>query len=212
VLDWYLKGVKKFSALVARFMTPALAVPLIGEQAASAWDGWNKQQWDGRFVFNVKPDSQIRLDAAAERKFALDLYQFLAKDPHINRVALLRSLLERANLDPSEVLVPKPPEQPQKPSIAFAFKGEDLVGPQAQQVREILAQTGIEVSQAAIDQSANQMFQQMRLGIRDASGKVVSPVKGPAPHGGVTEKVRPLDQQSADLSGQRPATPPNGGA
>jgi hypothetical protein len=70
-----------------------------------------------------------------------------------------------------------PPKHPD-PSLAFAFKGEDFLGPQAQQVREILAQTGIQISQQAIDASATQLFQQMRLGIRDASGQMVKAAPG----------------------------------
>lgn len=208
VLAWYLKGVEKFSALVARFMTPQLAVPYIGTQAAQAWASWDKQTWDGRFVFGAKPDSQIKLDAAAERKFALDIYQFTAKDPNVNRVALLKSLFEKANIDPSEVIVEALPEQHKEPSIGFTFKGEDFLGPQAPQVREILAQLGYEISQPAISESGSQLLQQMVIGIRDADGKATPAVKGPAQHGGVTEKVRPLDQQSADQSGQRAGRKP----
>ena len=208
VLAWYLKGVTKFSSLVCRFMTPQLAVPYIGTKMSQSWASWNKQQWDGRFVFGAKPDSQIKLDAASERKFALDIYQFLAKDPHVNRAALLKGLLEKASIDPSEVLVAQPPEQHDEPTISFAFKGEDLIGPQAPMVREILAQGGIEISPAAIQESAGQLLQQITLGLRDASGKATPAMAGPAKHGGTTEKVRPLDQQSADLSGQRSGQKP----
>ena len=209
VLAWYLKGVEKFSSLVARFMTPQLAVPYIGTSAVNAWAGWDKQQWDGRFVFGAKPDSQIKLDAASERKFALDIYQFLAKDPNVNRVALLKGLLEKANIDPSEVIIEQLPPKHEDPAISFAFKGEDFLGPQAPQVRDILAQVGIRVSQSAISESGNQLLQQMTLGIRDADGKVApSGPLAPTPHGGTTEKVRPLSQQSADLSGQRPGQKP----
>ena len=203
VLSWYLKGVQKFSALVCRYMTPEYATPYIGQQAAQAWASWDKKTWDGRFVFEAKPDSQIKLDAAAERKFALDLYQFLARDPNVNRTVLLRQLLEKANLDPSEVLVPQVPPKPDIPNIGFTFKGDDLIAPQAQQVREILAQGGIHISQASIDATASQLFQQMQLGIRDATGKAIAATPKPPQHGGVTDKVRPLDQASADTTGQR---------
>lgn len=202
VLSWYLKGVQKFSALVCRYMTPELAVPYIGEAQAQTWATWDKKTWDGRMVFKARPDSQLKLDGAAERKYYLDLYQFLAKDPNINRVELLRELVQRANLDPTKLIVTQLPPKPDIPNLGFTFKGEDLLGPQAQQVREILAQGGITISQEAIDASASQLFQQMQMGIRDASGQMVKATPN-REHGGTTEKVRPLNQQSADLSGQR---------
>lgn len=201
-LAWYIKGVEKFSALIAKFMTPQLAIPYIGSQSAQAWAMWDKQAWDGRFVFGAKPDSQIKLDAAAERKFALDMYQFLARDPNVDRKALLRNLLEKANLDPAEILVTPPPKVDQ-PNVNFAFKGEDLISPQAQQVREILAQAGIRISQEAIQASATQLFQQMTLGIRDANGKAVTATQQQPGHPGAVEKERPLSQSQADQSGQR---------
>ncbi len=201
-LAWYLKGVEKFSSLVTKFMTPQLAVPYIGTQPAMAWAQWDKQTWAGRFVFGAKPDSQIKLDAAAERKFALDLYQFLARDPNVNRQHLLRNLLEKANLDPSEIIVNPPPDH-EDPSVSLAIKGEDFLGPQAQQIREILAQLGIQISQGAIDTSATQLFQQMALGIRDAEGNAVVPTQQLLKHPGAVEKERPLSQSQADQTGQR---------
>ncbi len=207
VLKWYLKGVAKYSALVCRFMTPQLAVPYIGEQQAQTWAQWDKKTWDGRFVFKAKPDSQLKLDGAAERKFFLDLYQFLARDPNVNRVALLKALLERANLDPSEVIVEQLPQKHPDPSVGISFKGDDLIAPQAQMVIEVLAQTGIQISPQAQQTAASQLFQQMQLGIRDGAGHPVKASVQAQGHGGVAEKVRPLDQQSADQTGQRPGQP-----
>lgn len=209
ILAWYLKGVQKFSSLVCRFLTPQLATPLIGQAAAQAWAGWDKKTWDGRFVFNARPDSQIKLDAASERKFALDLYQFLAKDPQVNRGKLLENLLTKAGLNPAEIIVPPPEPKHPDPAIGFTFKAEDLLGPAAQQVREIAAQCGLKISQQAISMGASQLFQQMTLGIRDADGHAVKTLPAPAPeHGGVADQVRPLDQQSSDLTGQRPGVKP----
>lgn len=203
VLRWYLKLVDKFSALVCRYMTPQLAVPYIGQEAAAAWAQWDKKATDGRMAFSAKPDSQIRLDAQAERKFMLDLYQFTAKDPNVVRIELLKELFAAAGKDPSKLVVEQLPEKHPEPTIGFTFKGEDLIGPQAPLVREILAQGGIQLSQPAIDDSSGQLFKQITLGLRDASGKATPAVKQPMEHGGTAEQVRPLSQQSADLSGQR---------
>lgn len=207
VLRWYLKLVDKVSALVCRYMTPQLAATYIGPEAAQAWGSWNKQATDGRLGFDAKPDSQIRLDAAMERKFALDLYQFTAKDPNVVRIELLKHLFAKAGLDPAKMIVPQLPEKPPEPNIGFTFKGEDLIGPQAPVVFEILAQGGITVSQPARDESAGQLFKQMALGVRDASGKAVPPTPHPQGHGGPADQVRPLSQQSADQTGNRSGRP-----
>ena len=80
--------------------------------------------------------------------------------------------------------------------------------PSPPQVREILAQAGIQISQQAIQESAGQLFQQVSLGIRDANGKATPALLKPQPHPGPAEQVRPLSQQSADQSGQRPGQKP----
>ena len=199
----YLKGVAKFSALVCRFMTPQLAVPYIGEQAAALWGAWDKQSTDGRIAFDAKPDSQIHLDAAEERKYWLQMYQFVAKDPNVVRVNVLNKLFEVAGENPQEFVVTELPEQKPDPNIGFTFKGEDLIGPQAPIVLEILAQGGIQVSQGSRDEAAGQLFKQMALGLRDASGKAVPATPRPQGHGGPADQVRPLSKQSADKSGER---------
>ncbi len=219
ILAWYLKGVQKFSALVCRFLTPQLTTSMIGPEAAQAWASWDKKTWDGRFVIKARPDSQIKLDAASERKFALDLYQFVAKDPMVNRTKLLESLFQKAGLNPADLIVPPPEPKKPDPSVGFTFKGEDLLSPAAPQVREILMQCGIKLSPQAVQQSASQLFAQMQIGVVDALGHPVKTMPAEAPdqsqtpantaeHGGTIEKVRPLSQQSSDLSGQRPGVKP----
>lgn len=203
VLRWYLKLVDKFSALVCRYMSPELAAQYIGPQSAQVWAQWDKRAMPGRVAFSAKPDSQIRLDMARERKFWMDLYQFTAKDPNTVRVTLLKKLFAMAGEDPSQLVVDKLPEQPQKPNLGFTFKGEDLIGPQGPIVREIMAQCGLEISQGAVTESAGQLFKQLALGIRDADGKAVPATKRLPEHGGPAEQVRPLNQQQGDLSGDR---------
>jgi hypothetical protein len=203
VLDWYIKGVYKFSALVCRFMTPELAVPYIGQQQTQAWSQWDKKFWDGRFIMEARPDSQIKLDAASERKFALDVYQFTRKDPLANGQALLRNVMEKSGLSPTETVGSPPPPRPTEPSVALSFKGEDLMSPAAQQVREILAQVGVKISDEAIQTTATQLFQQIAMGLRDAAGKAVTAHPIGQEHGGAQEQVRPMSQASADTSGQR---------
>lgn len=207
VLRWYLKLVDKFSALVCRYMTPQLAVPYIGSQQAQIWGMWDKKATSGRMAFTARPDSQIKLDAAAELKKKLDVYQMTAKDPNAVRVELLKELFGAGGFDVSKCVVEQLPEKHPEPSLGLTFKGEDLIAPQAQMVLEILAQCGIQISQQAQTTAAGQLYQQMALGIRDASGKAVPPVSTPAEHGGPADQVRPLSKQSADKTGNRSGRP-----
>lgn len=216
VLKWYLGLVSKTSALVLRYLTPQTTVAYIGPEASQAWAQLQelvKQGPDQRLAFSAKPDSQIRVDAAQERKFWMDMYQFTAKDPNVVRTKLLEKLFEVAGENPSDFIVQELPESKPDPSLGFSFKGEDVIGPQAAIVLEILAQCGVQISQQAQDQAAGQLFKQMSLGIRDASGQPVpTATKKPAEHGGPADQVRPLSKQSADKTGNRPGPGPKGEA
>lgn len=201
VLQWYLSGVAKFSALVCRYMTPDLVTKFIGPEAAQVWNAWPKQQVDFRMAFTAKPDSQIRLDTAAERRSLLQLYQMTVNDPHSVRVELLKRLYELNGLDPQKTVSDQLPEQKPDPSVSLAVKGEDLYNPM---MRELLAQCGLVISQPTIDEAASQLFKQVAIGVRDASGKAIAPTSKPQGHGGPAEQARPLSKQQGDLTGNRP--------
>ena len=203
VLQWYLKGVAKFSALVCRYMTQDVLATYLPPAEAQTWMAWPKDRVDFRMAFTAKPDSQVRLDIAQERRQYLTFYQMTANDPHINRTALLTKLVELHGLDPQEVVNPSVPQQKPDPKLAFSFTGEDVYNPI---VREIMAQSGLAISQQAIDEAGSQMFKQVALGLRDVTGKAIPPTARPEPHGGPAEPARPLSKQQGDLTGNRPGS------
>lgn len=200
VLRWYLKLVDKVSALTCRYLLPPMVVPYIGEEAANVWGQWNKQTIENRLTFSARPDSQIRLDAAAERKFALDVYNFTAQDPNANRVPLLENLHVKAGLDPTKTVVQQLPEKKPEPSVGFSFKGDDFIGPQAPIVIAICQQLGLEIPQEAQQAATEDLATQIVTGARDMTGEVI---KQPAEHGGPAEKIRPLSKQQGERSGER---------
>lgn len=179
VLDWYCKGVTKYSALIQRFYSVEQAARVVGPQAAQLWDAWRKQV-PATLAFTALPDSALRNDLATERKRWRDEYSFFANDPFINRPALLKHLLPRLGY-PQSVLNPQPPEkgpEPTKPGLSL--KGEDLnpLMPQFPILVEVLAQCGIKISpqaiQAAQQASMNQLLMQQNAAMAaptDGEGK-----------------------------------------
>ena len=211
VLRWYLKGVDKVAALVLRFCTdPARVAEFIGPQQAQAYLQWREfimQSGDVRPKFTAKADSQIKLDAAAERRSWMTLYNFCAKDPLINRQALLAKILQLHGEDPSQYVAQEQPESKPEPSLGWSFKGEDLnpLMPQFPIVIDALAQMGIQISpqamQEAQDGALNQMLMQQAMPT-PTSGKDAA--KKPAAHGGLADKMGPLSKQDSEQTGARP--------
>lgn len=211
VLRWYLKGVDKIASLALRYCTDPLRVAeLIGPGAAQAYLQWRAtvlEQGDLRPKFTAKADSQIKLDAAQERKTWLTLYNFAAKDPQVNRVAILKKLFALYGEDPQAYVTDQPPDSKPEPSLGYSFKGEDLnpLAPQFPIILEVLAQCGVQISKEAIAEAQQGALTQTLTGILQPTAAGSKPAsKKPAEHGGLTDKMGPLSKQDSEQTGQRP--------
>src|SRR5512145_191112 len=60
VLQWYLKGVTKYSTLEQRFLPVTRAAQIVGPQRAQIWDIWRKQV-PSALAFTAMPDSALRV-------------------------------------------------------------------------------------------------------------------------------------------------------
>jgi hypothetical protein len=187
VLTWFIKGTRKFAALLQMFADETKFVEVVGEQMAPQLRPWNRQLVAGEYVFQAKPDSHLRIDAAAERQQQLQLYNLLARDPNISRVELLKSLLMKFNLDPTRIVVQQlPPPPPEKPKLSLSVAAEEIGLPH---VIELLKQYGVEVT-PQMAQQAN-----MHRAVKEVAAGGPMPQQGPQPsppHGGAAPTANPL--------------------
>ena len=202
VLQWYCKGVTKFSTLVQRYLPVQRAAQIVGPQRAQIWDVWRKQV-PSALAFTAMPDSALRVDQAVDRKQAQDLYSFLANDPYIQkgRPKLLEKLLRKYHIDPTGIVIPPDPPKPEPPKASLAFKGEDLVAPQAPIVIEILQQLGIQVSPQAVAMSQAMLQQSEMLAAQAAAAEGGQPGEGDTKHGGKLPAQESLSKHAADQTG-----------
>ncbi len=200
--EWFVAGVRKFDAVLQRTMTQQDLTLILGQQGAALWNQWRTMS--GCYVYKILPDSGVHVDAAQFRAQKLDEYNLLRKDPLINAPELLKPIARALGYDPAKTILPQQPEQGPEPiKTSFAFKGEDLIGPQSQAVVEILAQMGISVSPQAIAtlQQAGMMVQ---AGIIGKDGLPVPPPEvpgGEAKHGGSANATEPINKHSSERTG-----------
>jgi hypothetical protein len=214
VLQWYLKGVTKYSAILQRLMPVEDAAKIVGPQAAQQWDQW-RRQIPASLAFTAMPDSSQRNDLAVDRKRALDEYTFFANDPFINRLELLKTLMPKLRY-PMKVVQSEPPElKPEPGKHSLALKGEDLnpLAPQFPIILEILQQDGLTISPQAIQQ-AQQSAQTALLAAQipaQATGQGAPPPN--EQHGGKVPQLESLSKHANALTGgmQGMATPEAGG-
>jgi hypothetical protein len=206
VLDWYIRGVTKYSTLIQRYLPVQDAAAIVGQEAAAAWDSWRKVI-PASLAFTALPDSALRNDLATERKRAMDEYSFLVNSPYVNAGELTKQLLPKLHYSP-KVFNDKPPEKgPEPPRMSFAFSGDDLnpLAPQFAIVAAILQQNGVQIPpeamQSAQDMAANALLAQ------HAVGKAApAPAGKPAEHGGKLPQMENLSKHAAALTGNMQGT------
>jgi hypothetical protein len=201
VLQWYCKGVTKFSTLVQRYLPVERAAQIVGPVRAQLWDLWRKQV-PSSLAFTAMPDSALRVDQAVDRAASKELYSFLANDPYVQkgRQKLLEKLLRKFHIDPEGIVAPPDPPKPEPPKLAFSFKGEDLVGPQAVIVLGIAEQLGIKIdpSWVTISQAA---LQQDMLMAAQADASKENGAEGDTKHGGMLAPQESLSKHASDKTG-----------
>lgn len=150
VIQFFLAGVRKFDSLLQRFATEPQVIQIVGPDGAKQWATWDKVTLAGRYAYDIKPDSGVDLDEATQRKQALDTYNFLGKDPLVDRSYLIAELAPALHLDPQRLKAQPEPPKPDRPSLGFSFKGEDLLNPMAV---AIMLQGGVQVTPELIQQA-----------------------------------------------------------
>lgn len=202
VLQWYCKGVTKFATLVQRYLPVERAAKIVGPQRAQVWDVWRRTV-ASNLAFTAMPDSALRVDQAVDRKQAQDLYSFLANDPYVQkgRGKLLEKLLRKFHVDPAGIVAPPDPSKPEPPKLAFSFKGEDLVAPQAPIVLEIMAQGGITIKPETVQLAQALLAQSQQLAAQAGDGEDAPGPAGDPAHGGKLAPQESLSKHHSEQTG-----------
>ena len=198
VVDWFVRGVAKLGTLLQRYADRQDYVEVIGEDGVARIEQWDKRKIQGRFAYTIRPDSSIYVDATQHRKQLLEAYNYLARDPFVNRIELLRDIVRAFNMDPTRIIAGPPQGEPSspEPNISYRFGGDDLDprSPKSPIVIDIMRQAGVKLSAEAVT-AAQQMA---------TTGAMPSVVPGAVPgaapsgeHPGVAENAERLTQRHA---------------
>lgn len=101
----------------------------IGPDGAKRLESWDRQRINQKFVFDVRADSTVRLDAGQLLQQLTSVLNVTAQSGFINPKPLIKRIIELNGLDPAEVMVDPTPKGPEPPKISYSFKGEDLANP-----------------------------------------------------------------------------------
>lgn len=193
VLDWYIKGVTKYSSLTQRFLPVMDAAKIVGQDKAQAWDGWRKQV-PAALAFTAMPDGALQSDLAWERKRAMDEYTFFANDPFINRQELLKQLLPRLHYSQNIIQTQPPEKGPDTPSVSFAVKAENLdpLSPSYGNIYQVMTQLGFKnLAQPMVDPVTAHGIQAQQEAM----------TKAQTAHGGKVSQMESLSKHQVEQTG-----------
>lgn len=199
VLEWWLRGVQKLSALVLRY-GDRLALEILGAQRGPQWVEFRNQGVFGPFNFEVLIDSGQYVDIEARKRQSLQLYNLVRKDPSINPAPLMRRLAEEHGLDMTEFLQPPPPQEPKPdpPKVSLAVSAQDLI-PSA----PWYAATYAMLTAAGVANLPAPVVSPMAMSPGGAPPVPAQPSPSGQPHGGPTPTADRINQHQLDQTGQR---------
>lgn len=117
VIGFYLDGVRLIDIFISRYTTQTEWVRLTGPVGAAKIQAWNGDMVSGRWMYDIMPDSQFRVDTAQDRQQTMSLYNLTAKDPLVNRQVILQRLARQFGFDPSKLILPPQPPMPGLPPM-----------------------------------------------------------------------------------------------
>lgn len=144
-LLWFLRGVRKLSALVIRY-GDRMALDILGPKKGQLWVQAKQAGMFGKFRCTIVMNSGAYIDVSERMRQLIQVYNMTAKDPSTNRIDVLKEMATLTGLNPATWLVTQPPEpKPSPPSMSMAFKPEDLIPALESYVAtyQILTQLGV---------------------------------------------------------------------
>lgn len=197
LLSEVLRGVRKFDALVQRYMTNPGYVQIIGQDGMQRLQAFTNAHLSGRYAYDALPDSQLSVDQASRTKRIMDVTNFTAKSSVVDQPALMRLVFTENGYNAAQLVKPPPPPPPPKPdlpNISYTFKAQDLAIPEVRAILGVAYPQLAQIFQAPVSPEA-------QLASAGESAKLSS-------HGGAADKVDLLDKHTSEKTGLQPGVHP----
>lgn len=187
VVDHYLDGVRMIDSLIMRYSTAQDYQSIVGQDGARKLLMWNNQLVQGRYEYDIAPDSQLHADSAHDFQLSMQAYNLFAKDPLVNRQYIIRRMARQRGWDPIKVCPPPPPPappQPPKPNVSVAIKAEDIL-----------------IASATLALNPNDIGAQTIMALVEQAKVPPPPPPGEPPHGGAAPTAEAISDHQLSNSG-----------
>lgn len=125
--------VANFFTGIARVLAGLMALydtfPMAGMEDLQKLEGWNRKQISQEFVYYIRPDSTVLVDAEQRIEQLMKVLNLVGKTGFVNPQPIIEEIVALSALDPAKVMTMPQPPAPEMPKIAYTFKGEDFGNP-----------------------------------------------------------------------------------
>jgi hypothetical protein len=91
---------------------------------------WDRRSVAGKFVYTIRPDSQILLDANQRVDRLMKFLNLTGKSGFVNPEPIIAEIAALSGIDPALVMTKPQPAPPEQPNFSYRFSGaEDLRDP-----------------------------------------------------------------------------------
>jgi hypothetical protein len=183
-VDFYIDGARMIDQLLMRYADEEQYTTITGADGARRIQLWNSQIISGRYLYDIAPDSTMKVDTANDFKRLMQYWNLAAKSPITNQPYVLKRFARMIGLDPSKAVMPTPPPPPEKEDkfrATLSLNGADLSNPLV--IKILVDQKIISPEDAALNQPV---------------------IKPPA---GAADKADSIAAHTTSVSGNRPNEP-----
>lgn len=198
LLKRYLQGVRKFDAILQRYMTDQDYIEIVGQDGQRRLVQYNQAHISGRYAYDAHTDTQLTQDRDAQFKRYTEFVNFLAKSGWLNMGGVVQIGADLCGYDSTRLIKapqPPPPQPPPPVGINIAIKAADLGIPE---VQLLLKERGLDLTQQG---PSPQLQAEMA---REAAKH--------QPHGGAADKMDLVDKHTSEHTGNQAGVQPQGAA
>ena len=169
--------VVKFFVGIAEVLAGLLA--LYGEfdaEEQQALQAWNREELSNYYIYNVRADSTVLLDANQRRSQLSEFLNLTGKSGFVNAQPVIEEMAALSGLDPAVVVAAPQPKAPEPLNISLRLTGaEDLSNPA---IMALLMQSGQAPSPQEIE-AAKQLIMAAAAPVTPPQGQPGAPPAGP---------------------------------
>lgn len=208
---WAEKGIEKLASLLQMFADKKTTIRVKGVGGQPQSVTWDKHDIAGPFSF------KISIDPVADRNEWLQMYNFLAASPNVNRLQLDTELVQKYGLEPAKYIQQPQPPAPPKPELPKGFSfDKDSFNPTnpAFSINVAIARLyGIAIPDDAVllSQQAAKLLQEnggVVAGASPADPQQPNPMPSTGVQGqpqgdgqGSAERVTPINKHATEITG-----------